>query len=73
MLQLTVDFCHYLYFQIFLSRGIGIFGEARVTWQIIPRNDAFVQHQGEVVFADQQQEKSIVLQVCSIETNIHLC
>ena len=68
--QLTMDFCHYLYSQIFLNRGTGVFGEARITWQIIPRNDAFVQHQGEAVFADQQQETSIVLQVYSIKTNI---
>ena len=52
-----------LFFQIFLSRGNGIFGETRVTWQIIPRNDAFIQHQGEVVFADRLQETAIQLQV----------
>ncbi len=46
-----------------MSRGIGIYGETRFTWQILPRNDGFIQHQGEVTFADKQQETAIVIQV----------
>ncbi len=56
----------FLKFQVFVNRGIGIYGETRFTWQVLPRNDGFIQHQGEVVFADKQQETAIVIQVFTL-------
>ena len=47
-----------------VTRGIGRFGEVKVTWQIIPRDvQEFVKLQGEVVFADGQDNQTIVIQV----------
>ena len=50
--------------QIILKRSMGNFGEVHVTWQIVRRDlDAFVQHQGDVSFADKQESAVITVQV----------
>ena len=51
--------------QIWLTRGQGIHGQVKVTWQILPRGTTdFTQTQGEVVFEDTQHDTIIVIQVC---------
>ena len=50
-----------------ITRGSGMFGTIRATWQIVPREiDGFVQHQGEVVFEDKQRDAVITIQVNKI-------
>ncbi|CAH1797156.1 unnamed protein product [Owenia fusiformis] len=47
--------------QIRLTRGEGIYGDVRVTWQIAPWDANFIQNQGDVRFTDLQQFATIVI------------
>ena len=50
--------------EVHLTRGPGVFGTVKVTWQIVPReSDAFVQTQGEVTFYNEQAEAVVLVQV----------
>ena len=49
---------------IHLTRGVGVYGQIRVSWQIF-RNDitAFERTSGDVTFQDRQQIQTIIIQV----------
>ena len=50
--------------EVNLMRSGGIFGEVKVTWQIVRRDlSAFVQTQGEVLFENEQPITAILIQV----------
>ena len=50
--------------EVHLARSGGVFGEVKVTWQIVRRDlTAFVQTQGEVSFEDGQPTTAILIQV----------
>lgn len=57
--------------EVHLVRTGGIFGEVKVTWQIVKRDlTAFVQTQGEVLFENKQPTMSILIQVSRGMTDI---
>ena len=50
--------------EVHLVRSGGVFGEVKVTWQIVRRDlAAFVQTQGEALFENGQPTTAILIQV----------
>ena len=55
--------------EVKLLRSPGVYGEVRVSWQIIKRDlSTFLQTSGDVVFEDMQAEAIITVQV---DSNLH--
>ena len=56
--------------EVNLMRSGGLFGEVKVTWQIVRRDlSAFVQTQGEVLFENEQPTTAILIQVRGLGQN----
>lgn len=61
-----------VFFNFSLTRGVGIFGEVLVTWQISPPDrSTFMDISGSITFVEGQQNATIIIEVKLVDSASH--